>query len=841
MSLTASEVFRAYEVDGVPSSGNHKVKKADAIAWGTWLESFLTATGANAGVVLTTRAALYAVLTYPARTMAWVIGDPVVAYNGIYQKIGNSGTGSWTRVGDLPYSFILASDVGAGTPSAIQATTSIPVSASALILLNVFDDYVGTSATVSFNGDAPLTIKTNSGENVQALVGGSVIYGVISGSTFRLANDEAIANLLYAARDETLAARDDAEGFRDDAEAIRDTVADLVDGQFPNVQRFAVGAAVQSVNLGNTSIPAAAVKIFINGVYQFGDTWSIAAGVVTPVGGTWPGDGVAVNMEVVTWQNSSISVVEAIPVNGSVSRAKLDTALGSSIDFVTPMDYGAVGDGVTDDGAAVVAAVATGKNVKFPAGKTFLMDGVTIEPIDGQNIYGPGTLKKTTAVPGYTSTFIRILDKTNVVVDGVQFNCVGPSREFGVTIENSDDIAVRNCRSTGNETFCFVWKNSYRIDVRGNFVAGGQLGIGTGGDATGNVNGLVTNVSIADNFITGCDSEGIDINWDTQRTVISGNVLYANNVTAGEEEIDIGGGACRDITVVGNVIDGGATSHSGITVKLGTVKLSIVGNVLRNFDLTDTEGHGIRIYYDCADIGIESNDIYSAYYGIRAFGSSDYVQIKNNRIWNIQRQGVSIGGDGQAITNPQIDGNIISQVGLGSGAATDLSGIQITADVTHFSIQGNSIINAGGYGVVCLSGSVGGLIKGNDIGGCSSAGISAASTATVIEGNKCRANGTEGIQSTGSHCGVSGNIVWNNGVVTDGSYGIQIGSGANYTRVIGNDIFDDRGTKRQNGLRFVGAADRCIVTGNISYGNKTTNLTGDGSLTNSVVANNITA
>lgn len=35
-------------------------------------------------------------------TMAWVLGEATVANNGIYRKIGGSGTGSWTRVADLP-------------------------------------------------------------------------------------------------------------------------------------------------------------------------------------------------------------------------------------------------------------------------------------------------------------------------------------------------------------------------------------------------------------------------------------------------------------------------------------------------------------------------------------------------------------------------------------------------------------------------------------------------------------------------------------------------------------------------------------------------------------------
>ncbi|QIG68651.1 pectin lyase fold domain-containing protein [Rhizobium phage RHph_TM3_3_14B] len=159
-------------------------------------------------------------LAHGPNSSAWVIGDAVVDNNGIYRKIGASGTGSWSRVSDLPFSFIVASDVGAGTPNAIQATTEIPVSESSLVILFVFEANTGSPVTVSFNGGSALTIKTRSNENVAVggLTAGPVI-GVKQGTTFRLLNDEAIAALIYAARDDAEAARDAAEDARDAAAA----------------------------------------------------------------------------------------------------------------------------------------------------------------------------------------------------------------------------------------------------------------------------------------------------------------------------------------------------------------------------------------------------------------------------------------------------------------------------------------------------------------------------------------------------------------------------------------------------------------------------------------------
>jgi hypothetical protein len=214
---TAATVFRDYETDGVPASGSHKVKKSDVRQLLAGYEAIINAFTANGGLIFASKATLDSSLGYAANTMAWVLGDATVANNGIYRKIGASGAGSWTRVADLPFSFIIASDVGAGTANAIVATTSIPVSESALIWMNVFEANTASPVTVSLNGGSALTIKTNSGNDVASagLTAGMIVLGIVSGSTFRLVSDQASAAVLAACE----AARDAAEAAQAAAEA----------------------------------------------------------------------------------------------------------------------------------------------------------------------------------------------------------------------------------------------------------------------------------------------------------------------------------------------------------------------------------------------------------------------------------------------------------------------------------------------------------------------------------------------------------------------------------------------------------------------------------------------
>ncbi|MBY3263881.1 right-handed parallel beta-helix repeat-containing protein [Rhizobium laguerreae] len=219
---TAAVVFDDYNTSGVPSSGSKKVKKSEARSWGAWLESFISAVGANAGSIYATKAELDADLSKSANSMAWVMSDPVAANNGIYRKSGAAGTGSWSRIGDLPYSFITAIDIGAGTANAIQATSDIPVSESALVVVNVFEANTGSPVTIAFNGGSALTVKTNSGNDVVSggLVAGMRLFGYVSGSTFQLISDQVSSSIVAAAE----AAASDAEAAKDAAEAAAASV-----------------------------------------------------------------------------------------------------------------------------------------------------------------------------------------------------------------------------------------------------------------------------------------------------------------------------------------------------------------------------------------------------------------------------------------------------------------------------------------------------------------------------------------------------------------------------------------------------------------------------------------
>lgn len=237
MALSAAQVWRDYVSDGIPSSGTHKVQKSDARSWGAWLEGIISAFLGNGGLIYTSLASLNADLAHGANSSAWVIGDATTANNGIYRKLGASGSGSWLRVADLPYSFVKLDDVGAGTPNAVQLTSAIPTSVSALRVANIFEANTG-NVTVSENGDSAKALLTSSGNQIApgGLTAGMMVLYLDNGTTFRLLSDQASAAIVAAAEAAATAASNSA------AAAAASAIAAA------GVQPFATRALIKAID-----------------------------------------------------------------------------------------------------------------------------------------------------------------------------------------------------------------------------------------------------------------------------------------------------------------------------------------------------------------------------------------------------------------------------------------------------------------------------------------------------------------------------------------------------------------------------------------------------------------
>jgi hypothetical protein len=73
------------------------------------------------------------------------------------------------------------------------------------------------------------------------------------------------------------------------------------------------------------------------------------------------------------------------PYTGAVTR----TWTSKMSDFISVMDFGAVGDGTTDDTAAVQAAIDSARSIYFPPG-TYSVSALTLASADSMRLFGAG-------------------------------------------------------------------------------------------------------------------------------------------------------------------------------------------------------------------------------------------------------------------------------------------------------------------------------------------------------------------------------------------------------------------------------------------------------------------
>ena len=439
--------------------------------------------------------------------------------------------------------------------------------------------------------------------------------------------------------------------------------------------------------------------------------------------------------------------------------------------YVSVKDFGAVGDGVTDDTAAIQAALDASASVYFPEGVYALSDQIELN--SGQKLHGDG----------YESVLLSTGTNKNIVYgDNVshieiaslffQGNATGTGTAgHGIRLETVLYINIHDCYfdGIGNTTgyagnisgdtcsFAIITQNIF-LGTSGGSQTGADIGFGDFGKQC-----IITNNISYSNQDAMVSLAAIGVTFrDNQNHVVSNNIGIRRDINTSRSGILITyNDEAAYTSVTGNILYNWI--WNGIYIQSATSNtersggLTIQGNVVRYCGGDNTTiGSGIYlsgnnglactgnlVEYTCYD----SSEVYRGNLndGIRIQNSASNISV----VGNVIRKGKGAGASLQPLTGFQQRDIVLSQNVFEDNES---GGIAIspssTGTIKNLIISENIIkqenFDAHGIQITSISGAVAPenfLIEGNIINGVSGSTRSAISTnvgtpnAWVIRGN----------------------------------------------------------------------------------------------------------
>jgi hypothetical protein len=285
-----------------------------------------------------------------------------------------------------------------------------------------------------------------------------------------------------------------------------------------------------------------ATNIFINGVYQEKDSYTLSGNTITFT----VAPPLSSSIEILTNETGVINGGNANDISYTLTAAgaTLQSVQTKLEQYISVKDFGAVGDGVTNDTAAVQAAIDSGEPIVFPAGSYAC--GPLTQSTNSQRFYADG--------------FVNIQKNAN----GVLFTSTGNYVQFEGIQFIGTGFTGDNVNLTGNHptlTNCASFGTPGRaLKATGAHVQiFGTCGIYATTDATASgfdieigVSGTATLYHQLMNVYTSQATGGILLT-DVGSHVIVGGQFGKLSILSGTSPAGVNGGITSNARILGNV------------------------------------------------------------------------------------------------------------------------------------------------------------------------------------------------------------------------------------------------------------------------------------------------
>ena len=400
-------------------------------------------------------------------------------------------------------------------------------------------------------------------------------------------------------------------------------------------------------------------QVYIDGVYQQKNTYSVTGKVIT-FSAAPPN---LSTIEVMVTQPMAVGETTASSVSFVQDGASTERTVQLKLqESVSVKDFGAVGDGTTDDTAAIQAADAAAPGIlRFPAGTYKITSAITktlgVSWVGDGYMEGaqtPQQASTTIVIDGPTSgDFITVdgattgVGEANLEISGIAFEAQNSSSDVLIGINSKIKVfSVRNCSFKNFSTG--IKHNQVETWIVGNYFSSCVTCI----DSSGGESHIEDNHGFP-------ETTGILVRGSA--TIVQGNKFYGDGAS-GDFGIIVWG---RGNTIVNNVLD--AFTDAGIIIRSNTTGLDANSNIVCGNNIS---GIGDGGTYDSAIVLDATNE------------DVDDNVISSNSIFNKRADRTTVNGieinvaAGKTVSGNIISNNSISDVtnaltASGSGTRTD--------------------------------------------------------------------------------------------------------------------------------------------------------------------------